>query len=64
MNVPMNCRSITAGSDCCYSALRSRGPAGRQDWQEGRRAKYDMETFDDVLVQASNGFMDKASTRS
>jgi len=32
----------------------------RQDWQEGRKAKYDMETFDDVLVQASNGFMDKA----
>jgi arylsulfatase A-like enzyme len=33
---------------------------GRQDWQEGRKAKYDMETFDDMLVQASNGFMDKA----
>jgi arylsulfatase A-like enzyme len=33
---------------------------GRQDWQQGRKAKYDMETFDDVLVQASNGFMDKA----
>jgi len=33
---------------------------GRQDWQEGPKAKYDMETFDDVLVQASNGFMDKA----
>jgi arylsulfatase A-like enzyme len=33
---------------------------GRQDWQEGRKAKYDMETFDDALVQASNGFMDKA----
>jgi len=34
--------------------------AGRQDWQEGRKAKYDMETFDEVLVEASNGFMDKA----
>ena len=31
-----------------------------QNWQAGRKAKYDMETFDDVLVQASNGFMDKA----
>src|SRR6516164_6049389 len=34
--------------------------AGRQDWQEGRKAKYDMETFDEVLVQNSNRFMDKA----
>jgi arylsulfatase len=34
--------------------------AGRQGWQEGRKAKYDMETFDDVLVEATNGFMDKA----
>ncbi len=34
--------------------------AGRQNWQEGPKAKYDMETFDDVLVKASNGFMDKA----
>jgi arylsulfatase A-like enzyme len=33
---------------------------GRQNWQEGRKAKYDMETFDDVLVKASEGFMDKA----
>jgi arylsulfatase A-like enzyme len=31
-----------------------------QNWQVGRKAKYDMETFDEVLVQASNGFMDKA----
>jgi arylsulfatase A-like enzyme len=31
-----------------------------QHWQEGRKAKYDMETFDEVLVQASNRFMDKA----
>jgi arylsulfatase A-like enzyme len=31
-----------------------------QNWQEGRKAKYDMETFDDVLVQDSEGFMDKA----
>jgi arylsulfatase A-like enzyme len=34
--------------------------AGRQCWQEGRSAKYDMETFDDVLVKASEDFMDKA----
>jgi len=33
---------------------------GRQRWQEGRKAKYDMETFDEVLVQHTNGFMDKA----
>ena len=34
--------------------------AGLQNWQEGRKAKYDMETFDDVLVQASEKFIDKA----
>jgi arylsulfatase A-like enzyme len=34
--------------------------AGRQNWQEGRKAKYDMETFDDVLVKASSAFMDRA----
>lgn len=34
--------------------------AGRQRWQEGRKAKYDMETFDEVLVQHTNAFMDKA----
>ena len=34
--------------------------AGRQDWQAGRSAKYDMETFDQVLVKASEDFMDKA----
>jgi arylsulfatase A-like enzyme len=33
---------------------------GRQNWQEGRKAKYDMETFDDVLVKTSSDFMDKA----
>jgi len=32
----------------------------QQNWQEGRKAKYDMQTFDDVLVQNTNGFMDKA----
>ncbi|MGA7384446.1 MAG: arylsulfatase [Methylocella sp.] len=32
----------------------------RQTWQEGRKAKYDMETFDDVLVKSSSAFMDKA----
>ena len=31
-----------------------------QNWQKGRAAKYDMETFDDVLVQNTNNFMDKA----
>jgi len=33
---------------------------GLQNWQQGRPAKYNMETFDEVLVDASNGFMDKA----
>jgi arylsulfatase A-like enzyme len=36
--------------------------AGRQNWQAGRKAKYDMETFDDVLVEASSKFMDKAKS--
>jgi len=31
-----------------------------QNWQKGRPAKYDMETFDEVLVKHTNGFMDKA----
>ncbi len=34
--------------------------AGRQNWQAGRPAKYDMETFDSVLVEHTNGAMDKA----
>ena len=34
--------------------------AGRQNWQAGAKAKYDMETFDEVLVKASIDFMDKA----
>lgn len=34
--------------------------AGRQNWQEGRKAKYDMETFDSVLIEHSNKFMDQA----
>ena len=34
--------------------------ADHQGWQKGRAAKYDMETFDDVLVEHSKGFMDKA----
>ena len=33
---------------------------GQQNWQEGRKAKYDMETFDEVLVESSKRFMDKA----
>jgi arylsulfatase len=31
-----------------------------QNWQTGRPAKYDMQTFDEVLVQHSQGAMDKA----
>jgi len=34
--------------------------AGREGWQQGRSAKYDMETFDEVLVKTSEEFMDKA----
>ena len=34
--------------------------AGLQNWQEGNKAKYDMETFDEVLVGDTNGAMDKA----
>jgi arylsulfatase A-like enzyme len=33
---------------------------GLQNWQASRPAKYDMETFDEVLVQHSNEAMDKA----
>jgi len=32
----------------------------RQNWQQGMKAKYDMETFDSVLVKNSCAFMDKA----
>src|SRR5271166_2603586 len=32
----------------------------RQNWQAGMNAKYDMETFDEVLVGATNNFMAKA----
>jgi arylsulfatase len=31
-----------------------------QNWQTGRPAKYDMETFDEALVPLSTAFMDKA----
>ena len=31
-----------------------------QNWQKGKPAKYDMETFDEVLVKNTTGFMDKA----
>jgi arylsulfatase len=34
--------------------------AGRQHWQQGRKGKYNMETFDEVLVEHTKGFMDKA----
>jgi arylsulfatase len=33
---------------------------GRQNWQQGQKAKYDMETFDEVLLEHSKTFMDKA----
>src|SRR6516165_5020126 len=36
----------------------------RQHWQKGRPAKYDMETFDEVLVGNSTGAMDKAKKDS
>jgi len=34
--------------------------ADHQLWQKGLEAKYDMETFDAVLVEQSKGFMDRA----
>ncbi len=34
--------------------------ADHQGWQKGRDAKYDMETFDAVLVENSKHFMDQA----
>jgi arylsulfatase len=34
--------------------------ADHQMWQKGRDAKYDMETFDEVLVEETKGFMDRA----
>jgi arylsulfatase len=34
--------------------------ADHQNWQVGRQAKHDMETFDEVLVQHTKGFMDQA----
>jgi arylsulfatase len=33
---------------------------GMQNWQKGKPAKYDMETFDEVLVGHTAGAMDKA----
>jgi len=33
---------------------------GRQTWQKGQKAKYDMETFDEVLVEAAKKFMSDA----
>ena len=35
----------------------------KQNWQVGRPAKYDMETFDEVLVQHSKAFMDQAKAQ-
>src|SRR5579871_2639244 len=34
--------------------------ADHQMWQKGRESKYDMETFDEVLVENSKRFMDQA----
>ncbi|HQT77650.1 MAG TPA: arylsulfatase [Rhodopila sp.] len=36
--------------------------ANRQNWQESRKAKYNMETFDEVLVDHSKRFMDEAKS--
>jgi arylsulfatase A-like enzyme len=33
---------------------------GLQNWQEGMKAKYNMQTFDEVLVDNTNRFMDQA----
>jgi len=33
---------------------------GRQNWQAGRPGRYNMETFDDVLVENSKRFMDES----
>ena len=33
---------------------------GLQNWQQGQKAKYNMETFDEELVRNSNRFMDQA----
>ena len=33
---------------------------GMPNWQKGRPAKYDMKPSDEVLLQHTNGFMDKA----
>jgi arylsulfatase A-like enzyme len=38
--------------------------ADHQMWQKGRDAKYDMETFDEVLVENSKRFMDQAKQAS
>ena len=35
---------------------------GMQNWQKGRPAKYDMQTFDEVLVKHTDAFMDKAKS--
>jgi arylsulfatase len=35
---------------------------GMQNWQKGQPAKYDMQTFDEVLVKHTNAFMDKAKS--
>jgi arylsulfatase len=35
-----------------------------QNWQESRQAKYDMETFDEVLVKNSIEFMNKAKANN
>jgi arylsulfatase A-like enzyme len=35
---------------------------GLQNWQQGRKAKYNMETFDEVLLEHGKGFMDQAKS--
>jgi arylsulfatase len=34
----------------------------QQNWQQGPKAKYDMQTFDEVLVGHTNHFMDRAKS--
>ena len=61
-------RCSRAGARSASSGSSTKGPlapfpnmAGRQNWQEGRKAKYDMETFDERAGRRhSKGFMDKA----
>jgi hypothetical protein len=52
--------SLSAAANRRVELLSPVPPTGRHRWQEGRKAKYDMETFDEVLVHRTEDFMDKA----